>query len=881
MTDPNGDPIEERLRTSLADHYAVQQKLGEGGMALVYLAHDVKHDRQVAIKVLRPDLAASIGADRFLKEIRHTAKLSHPHILPLYDSGNADGLLFYVMPFVEGESLNDLIKREKQLSIDEAVRITREVAEALGHAHSYGLVHRDIKPDNILMSGGHAIVADFGISKALTEAGGDQLTQTGTSVGTPAYMSPEQAMGNPDLDGRSDIYSLGCVLYQLLVGDIPFTGPTPQAIMARHTMDHITAPSIMRDTIPGDLEEVIYTAMAKTPADRFRTAQEFAEALHAIERGSTPGMRASAVHQRLSMAQRMSGMQQSVTGTQGVPTLQTPQTPVPSLESTPSVQPAWRRAALPAGVALGVLAVGIIGWQLVRGGDGGGTSVETLDPRRVAVLYFEDLSRGDTLGYLADGLTDALITRLSGVSQLTVLSEDAVAPYREANVPRDSIGRALDAGSLVSGSVEPVGERVRVTVRLVDGFSGSDIETRTFELPAANLLAVRDSAAGLVSSFLRTRLGEAIVARERRSRTDVVEAWTLVQRAERARKVALDAINRDRASANRLLLEADSLLAMAENADPRWSEPLVLRGWVAYDRTGLAEETHQAAARLREAIALADRALSMDRRDPEAFHLRGRSRHRLWELDVMPNPQERASLLDLAKKDLDAAVELDPGLADAWYAISQLSYELKDNVAAVIAAERAYQADAFLRHQDDNLHQLFRTHYDLEQFPNAQRWCDEGERRFSSDARFVMCQLQMLITSWKEPNVQQAWALARRVDSLLSDQRFETRRRIARMYVGAVIGRAGNPDSARSVLLAARAGQDIDPNRIVAPHEAVARVILGDYDGAIERWKHYILANPTHKIDLSRDLHWWWRPLRDHPEFKDVATTEPLGGHGH
>jgi serine/threonine-protein kinase len=239
----------DRLTAALADSYEIQHELGAGGMATVYLARDVKHDRLVAVKVLHPDLAASLGHERFLREIQVTAKLSHPHILPLYDSGEAGGYLFYVMPFVEGESLADMIAREQQLPIPDAVRITREVAEALGHAHAYGLVHRDIKPANIMLSGGHAVVADFGIALAVTEAGGEKLTQTGTAIGTAIYMSPEQAQGLENIDGRSDIYSLGCMLYEMLVGQVPFTGPNPQAIMARHTMDAVSPPSIIRQTI--------------------------------------------------------------------------------------------------------------------------------------------------------------------------------------------------------------------------------------------------------------------------------------------------------------------------------------------------------------------------------------------------------------------------------------------------------------------------------------------------------------------------------------------------------------------------------------------------------------------------------------------------------
>src|SRR5512135_1713402 len=225
--------ITERLRASLADRYRIERELGAGGMATVYLAEDLKHDRRVAVKVLRPELAAVIGADRFLAEIRTTANLQHPHILPLFDSGAADSFLFYVMPFVEGESLRDRLVREKQLPIGDAVRIATEVAGALDYAHRHGVIHRDIKPENILIHDGRALVADFGIALAASKAGGTRMTETGMSLGTPHYMSPEQAMGERDITPAADIYALGCVLYEMLVGDPPFTGPTAQAIVAK------------------------------------------------------------------------------------------------------------------------------------------------------------------------------------------------------------------------------------------------------------------------------------------------------------------------------------------------------------------------------------------------------------------------------------------------------------------------------------------------------------------------------------------------------------------------------------------------------------------------------------------------------------------------
>ncbi|MDH5548986.1 MAG: serine/threonine protein kinase, partial [Gemmatimonadota bacterium] len=225
--------IPSRLSTALADRYTMEREIGSGGMATVYLAEDLRHDRPVALKVLKPELAAALGPDRFLREIKTTAQLRHPHILPLLDSGDADGTLFYVMPYVEGESLRDRLNREKQLPVEDALRIAREVADALSYAHSHDVLHRDIKPENILLESGHAVVADFGIARALTAAGGEKLTQTGIAVGTPAYMSPEQSAGEPAIDGRSDLYALGCVLYEMLAGEPPFTGPTAQAIIAK------------------------------------------------------------------------------------------------------------------------------------------------------------------------------------------------------------------------------------------------------------------------------------------------------------------------------------------------------------------------------------------------------------------------------------------------------------------------------------------------------------------------------------------------------------------------------------------------------------------------------------------------------------------------
>jgi rhodanese-related sulfurtransferase len=272
----------DHARSVFAGRYPIERELGRGGMATVFLAQDPKHNRRVAIKVLSPELAAVLGAERFLREIEIAAGLSHPHILPLYDSGQLDGMLFYVMPHIEGESLRKRLDREKQLPIDDAVRLAQQVASALDYAHRRDIVHRDIKPDNILLHEGHALVADFGIALAVRAAGGERLTATGLSLGTPYYMSPEQAMGDREIDARSDVYSLGCVLYEMLAGEPPFTGATAQTVVARILTEQPSSLRLMRGNVSVALERVVARAIARLPADRFATAGRFAEELERV-----------------------------------------------------------------------------------------------------------------------------------------------------------------------------------------------------------------------------------------------------------------------------------------------------------------------------------------------------------------------------------------------------------------------------------------------------------------------------------------------------------------------------------------------------------------------------------------------------------------------
>src|SRR5687768_2534779 len=271
--------VAERLATALGDRYRIERELGQGGMATVYLAEDLKHKRKVALKVLKPELAAVLGADRFVQEITTTASLQHPHILPLFDSGTADGFLYYVMPFIEGETLRDKLNRETQLGVDEAVRIAREVADALDYAHGKGIIHRDIKPENILIQNGRPVVADFGIALAVSAAAGGRMTETGLSLGTPHYMSPEQATADKEITGRSDIYSLAGVLYEMLTGTPPHTGASAQQIIMRIIAEPVEPVTKHRKSVPPHVAAAVSKALEKLPADRFATARELAQAL--------------------------------------------------------------------------------------------------------------------------------------------------------------------------------------------------------------------------------------------------------------------------------------------------------------------------------------------------------------------------------------------------------------------------------------------------------------------------------------------------------------------------------------------------------------------------------------------------------------------------
>lgn len=548
----------ERFRSAVADRYTIERELGQGGMAWVYLAHDLKHRRPVAIKVLRQELGEVIGADRFMREIEIAAKLTHPHILPLHDSGEAAGLLYYVMPYIEGESLRDRLQREVQLPVGDALKISREVADALAYAHSCGVVHRDVKPENILLKSGHAYVADFGIARAVSVAGGDRLTQTGLSVGTPSYMSPEQVEGAAHIDGRSDLYSLACVLYESLAGETPFTGPNAQAIFARRMTNPVPSLRAVRQQVPEHVEHAITRALALTPADRFTTMSQFADALSGA---------ASAL-------------------------------PVSSGNRA--------RVRLTGAVAAGAVVILAAAILIAKRPS---TNSLPVSASKVAVLPFAVRS-GGSFAYLAEGMVDLLSRDLDGAGDLravdpgTILTAVSHAGDDLLDVRRGrAVARQVGAGLYVLGSVTSVGPQLRLQAALYDASSGSDSAQAqaSVEGDSTQLFELVDN----LSRQLMVKRGSGFASR-------LGETAAITTRSLSALKAYLDGERRLRA-ASLEVPKLDSAIALFQQAVGEDSlfalahyRMAVAAGWADHHALSTA-----AAAR---ALTLSDRLNARDRR---------------------------------------------------------------------------------------------------------------------------------------------------------------------------------------------------------------------------------------------------------------------------
>jgi serine/threonine-protein kinase len=594
-------------------------------MATVYLAHDVKHDRKVALKVMHPELSATIGPERFQREIRTTARLQHLHILPVLDSGETAGQLWYTMPFVYGESLRDRLRRERQLLLEDALQITREVADAVGYAHSQGVVHRDIKPENILLSGGHALVADFGLAR-VHQGRQEQLTSIGVTLGTPAYMSPEQASAEPQLDGRSDQYSLACVVYEMLTGEPPYTGPTAQAIIAKHLGAGIPSVRTVRPDTLGSLDDAIRRALAKSPAGRFGSVSEMAAAL-----------------------------------------------------VLPPTAAGYTRRIV-AGLA-GLVAVGAVLWGFLQSGR---SSRPTPDRHSVAVIPFANLSTDPQMEYFSDGITEDITTYLGRIRDLKVIAHTSASQFKGGRDAPGMIGDALHVTTLLQGSVRREGSRVRVVARLVDVVTGEQIWTEEYDREVRDVFAIQSDIAERIASSLRVTLPSDPRASTGRLPAGNAEAYNLYllgrhyfeQGTVTGRRRAIEKFERAIALDSGFALAyvglADTKMFLARFGQARPREEIPAARAAALRAVRLDSNLAEAHASFGLASALAWNWSVAEAEFRRAIDLNPNSTYaRMWYSAFVLSPQQRH---DEAISELRKALDLDPVSLQVRYQLGMANY---------------------------------------------------------------------------------------------------------------------------------------------------------------------------------------------------------------
>lgn len=780
-----GDSLEQ-LQARVGTAYHIERELGRGGMATVYLAHDLRHDRRVALKVLRPELAVALGPERFEREIRLAARLQHPHILTVLDSGGSASVLWFTMPFVEGESLRARLDRERQLPIDEAVRLACEVADALDCAHSHGVVHRDIKPGNILLSGipgtgglpsghDHALVTDFGIARSLTDQASDRLTQSGMIIGTPAYMSPEQAWGERNLDGRTDVYSLSCVLYEMLVGEPPYTGPTPQAITAKRLSDPVPSARRLRDGLPPAVDAVLSRGLARAPADRFRTAGEFGDALTAAFRG-------------------------------------------------PAASRSRKRQPILTILAFVVLAIGAVWWY--RGTPPQGVTSPAATPiTRLAVLPFTDFGGDSSQRYLADGLTEETISALSHMAGLRVIARTSVMKYRGSRKTVAEIGRELEVGSVLEGSVRRAGDRLRVRVQLVDAKTQEPRWDRDYDRGISDVMAIQQDVAARVAQQLRVQPLPAERHQITKAATGNIEAYDAYLRGLFYRNAAETGA----------FAAGDSAIVFFQRA-------------TALDPT----------------FALAHAALA------RAYIFR------LFQYD--PNPRwQREAFVEIQK-----ALEIDPDLAEAYVARAELSWTRASGFRAEEAIRDLRRAIAFKPNLKEAHGTLGRIYYHVGLLDEALR-----ELRINLDldptdlfpldriagTHFAQQKLDTALAEFERipgGDVSRAlvlYSLGRREEAfeVVAQSATESDTSYRASVLAVLLASSGRATEARRQIRIAETGESFSHFHHAAYNIAGAYALMGDRAAAV-RWLHRTADEgfpcyPLFAKDPTLD------PLRSDPQF--------------
>ena len=818
------DHVPVEFPSGLADRYDLIRELGRGGMATVFLARDLKHARDVAVKIMRPELAASVGRERFLREIGIAAQLRHPNIVPLFDSGDADGVLYYVMPYEVGHSLRQRLARDGRLPVAEALVILRDVCDALACAHQSGIVHRDIKPDNVLLAGRRALVSDFGVARALTAAAEDTLTTAGGAPGTPAYMAPERSQGGAHADQRADIYALGVMAFEMLVGERPaVTDRTPSGSQGGggSVRDRVLS---ARPEVPPALAEVIARCLAPRPEDRYGEAGEVLAALEA-------------------------------------------------LGGLPRRQP-WRRRTtwpvLTAALALAAVVGGLL-WVVnpQRGG------VPASAGPRLAVLVFRHGTNPE-LEPLAMGLTDNLIGALGDVPGLVVRSLQAVMPYRDSLTPPEVLGRRLDVSWLVDGRVYLVGSQRIASVQLTEARTGRLIARTEAAAGAGQDVALIEAIVTRVATMLREKVGDEVRVRDWRAGTRSDAAFAAVYRAHQERREAnrLAAL-RDVPGAWLRLRRADATLDSASRADRRWPEPLIERARVALNTAsmlfGSGYSVDSVPGVLAQGISHARAALAMAPGDPRAGELLG-----LLLADAAKRDHDADSAAVWraeGERMLREVSEADTTLVDALTELSTMHYARGEYEQAYVTAERAYRADAF--HADPHvvLNRLFTYGFEADEDAEASRWCAQYEARFPEDYYGGYCRLTLMMWAAGEArHADTALAIATRATAAAP--------RVIRQSVGAqlqtlaagVLARAGATGQARRVLAEVAATLAADPQVGREPFRSelleirvAVRLRLGERDSAAALLRQLVRMHPEQAGRYARSRRFRGVPLDSLP----------------
>jgi TolB-like protein len=872
-------PTDPRLAEALRDRYLLERELGRGGMATVYLAQDLRHRRQVAVKVLQPELAATLGSDRFFREIEVAARLQHPHILPLLDSGEAAGFYYYVMPYVAGESLRDRVTRVGELPIDQAVRILTEVVDALAAAHAAGVVHRDTKPDNVMLSGRHAMVTDFGVAKAVSETTGrNQLTTAGVALGTPAYMAPEQSSGDGVVDARADQYALAATCHEMLTGTPPFTGSSSHDLIVRRFTTPAPRVRTSRPEVSPEVEEALQRALSLKAAERFATIADFGAALGGGQFISTD----------------------------------------PSA-SAPAIGARGRRAAWAAAAVAVLVAGGILYTRATAGPDAAAaTDIGAVTgPTRLAVLPFDNL--GDSAdAYFADGIADEVRGKLAVVSGLEVIARSSSSRYRGDDKSPQDIAQDLDVQYLLTGTVRwekrpGQASRVRVSPELVDARSGTTRWQRSFDAALTDVFEIQGQIAGDVADALNLALA-APARRGLSSRpTQSLEAYTLYLhgRELRAGEVAPDAL-RGALAAYRRAVEIDPAFAAA------WAE--LAAGHVDALRLGgmRADDAAQARAAVERAEALAPQSADTRKALGRVAHVvRGDPRAALAEyraalhaapgrsdlLDAMAEAEVDLAMWDEAVVDLEHAARLDPQSPDVLGDLGMAYMRLRrfSDARAMLERARALRPGSLsLAHNRarlaamegdlDGLRRVFRT---MEEIVGRRRfvayvalredlvWAldEEGRRTLltltpedldGSVADLAVARAQV---HWLrgERELARAWgdSAAAAFTDLLAQYGDQLHRNQLVAMRGLGLAYAGRHREAITEALRAEAEQPKDQNSQTSyVRYAVARihVLAGDPDGAIERLEALVREPGLRSAGLFR-IDPNFDPIREHPRF--------------